>query len=106
MSPTALTNGADGINGTNKPIVHSEKTQKNSTLSPFKCLLRSLDGLERESFADDGERIEALHAAYALVSRLESPWETICRLCMGQVCSIPAIGAISWRRCYIQHDVC
>ena len=37
------------------------------------------------SFSDDGERSKALLAAYALVSRLETPWETILRLSMGQV---------------------
>jgi hypothetical protein len=81
MLPAALKNGTNGT------TVPTKKTATpNVPLSPIKCLLRSLEALERESFQDDGERIEALHAAYALVSRLETPWETILRLCMGQVC--------------------
>ena len=34
---------------------------------------------------DDGERKKALLAAYALVARLETPWEFVARFCMGQV---------------------
>ncbi|KAF2204392.1 S-adenosyl-L-methionine-dependent methyltransferase, partial [Delitschia confertaspora ATCC 74209] len=94
MSPLTLTDsngntthtkaeskGTNGLKGTNGTI--------SSPPSPFRILLRSLEDLERESFSNDAERIEALHAAYALVSRLETPWETIARLCMGQ----PALGA-------------
>ncbi|KAL2151685.1 hypothetical protein VTH82DRAFT_6783 [Thermothelomyces myriococcoides] len=41
------------------------------------------------SFANDGDRIQALMAAYTLISRLETPWETVLRLVMGQ----PPLGA-------------
>ena len=46
---------------------------------------QSLEELNRSSFPNDGERSKALLAAYALVSRLETPWETVLRLSMGQV---------------------
>ncbi|KAL2179572.1 uncharacterized protein P884DRAFT_297933 [Thermothelomyces heterothallicus CBS 202.75] len=36
------------------------------------------------AFANDGDRIQALLAAYTLVSRLETPWETVLRLVMGK----------------------
>ncbi|KAL8923979.1 MAG: hypothetical protein Q9208_004263 [Pyrenodesmia sp. 3 TL-2023] len=52
-------------------------------------LLKTLDAISAESFEDDGLRCQALLVAYTLVSRLETPWETIARLCMGQ----PALGA-------------
>jgi hypothetical protein len=45
-----------------------------------------LDRINANSFSDEGERIQAVFAAYALVSRLETPWEFVARLCMGQVC--------------------
>lgn len=48
-------------------------------------LLQSLEGINAESFGNDGERIQAVVAAYALVSRLETPWEFVARLCMNQV---------------------
>ena len=53
-----------------------------STLPKF---LQIVNGFDGKSFSDDGERSEALLAAYALVSRLESPWETVLRLSMTQV---------------------
>lgn len=48
-------------------------------------LLAAVDKINSSSFENDGERSQALLAAYALVSRLESPWETVCRLAMAQV---------------------
>lgn len=65
---SSQTNGLNGLNGQN--------AQK---------LLQTLEGMNAESFGNDGERIQAVLAAYALVSRLETPWEFIARLCMGQV---------------------
>lgn len=62
------TNGLDGHNGQN--------VQK---------LLQTLEGINAETFVNDGERTQAVLAAYALVSRLETPWEFVARLCMGQV---------------------
>ena len=51
----------------------------------FQDLLQTLEEISGTTFADDGERTEALMATYTLVSQLETPWETILRLCMGQV---------------------
>lgn len=53
--------------------------------STLEKLLDMLNDISQTSFNDDGERSKALLAAYALVSRLESPWETVCRLAMTQV---------------------
>ena len=53
--------------------------------STLEKLLYTINNVDQPSFKDDGERSKALLAAYALVSRLESPWETICRLVMAQV---------------------
>lgn len=47
--------------------------------------IQVLEHIDQSSFTDDGERNEALLAAYALVSRLETPWETVARLAMAQV---------------------
>ncbi|KAL4931698.1 S-adenosyl-L-methionine-dependent methyltransferase [Aspergillus undulatus] len=44
--------------------------------------VESIQGTDRSSFAVDGDRIKALRAAYALVSRLETPWDTVARLCL------------------------
>ncbi|KAI2465128.1 S-adenosyl-L-methionine-dependent methyltransferase [Annulohypoxylon bovei var. microspora] len=52
-------------------------------------LIQTLNKIEANSFINDGERIQAVLAAYALVSRLETPWEFVARTCMGQ----PALGA-------------
>ncbi|OOF94199.1 hypothetical protein ASPCADRAFT_51459 [Aspergillus carbonarius ITEM 5010] len=56
---------------------------------PIETVLTTLDSLNAESFANDGDRNKALLAAYALVSRLETPWETVARIGMTQ----PALGA-------------
>ena len=61
----------DGVN-----VNHSQAFQK---------VLQILEELRTTSFANDGERIQALFATYALMSQLETPWETILKLCMGQV---------------------
>ncbi|KAK0511168.1 hypothetical protein JMJ35_006720 [Cladonia borealis] len=55
----------------------------------LKTMLPTLEGITQASFNNDGERNKALLAAYALINRLESPWETVCRLAMTQ----PALGA-------------
>lgn len=44
-----------------------------------------LSGVTPSSFENEDLRIKTLLAAYALVARLETPWETTARLCMGQV---------------------
>lgn len=49
------------------------------------AFVHSIEGINRPSFSFDGDRIKALAAAYALVSRLETPWDTVARLCMTEV---------------------
>ncbi|KKK24807.1 hypothetical protein P175DRAFT_0439305 [Aspergillus ochraceoroseus IBT 24754] len=51
--------------------------------------VHSIEGISASSFQFDGDRIQALAAAYSLVSRLETPWDTVARLCMTE----PALGA-------------
>lgn len=72
MSPSIIeTNGTNGVNG------HSGlKSQE---------ILKTLNGINGDSFENDGQRIEAVAAAYALVARLETPWDFVLRLAMGQV---------------------
>ncbi|KAJ5497534.1 hypothetical protein N7463_009521 [Penicillium fimorum] len=48
-----------------------------------------LSGVTTSSFENEDQRTKTLLEAYALIARLESPWETTARLCMGQ----PALGA-------------
>lgn len=56
-----------------------------------------LDGVTPASFENEDQRIKTLLAAYALVARLETPWETTARLCMGQVCcSFCAFASSHW----------
>jgi hypothetical protein len=50
-------------------------------------IVQTLSEITPESFANDGERIQILTAVYALVARLETPWDFVLRLCMGQVCA-------------------
>ncbi len=64
-----------------------EKTDRANEM-PSEAVQRYLKVAEETSdtsFADDGERIQALLATYALMSRLETPWETILRVCCDQV---------------------
>lgn len=48
-------------------------------------IVKALSDIRADSFANDGDRIQAVASAYALVSRLETPWEFVLRTCMGQV---------------------
>jgi hypothetical protein len=48
-------------------------------------IVNVLNDLSLNSLKDESQRSKALLAAYALVARLETPWETTARLCMGQV---------------------
>ncbi|KAJ5405945.1 hypothetical protein N7465_007229 [Penicillium sp. CMV-2018d] len=41
-----------------------------------------VEAVDQSSFSSDGERIKALAAAYRLIGRLETPWDTVARLCM------------------------
>ena len=52
---------------------------------PIDTVLNGFNSIEADSFESDGDRSKALLAAYALVSRLETPWDTVARLCMNQV---------------------
>ncbi|KAL9617509.1 MAG: hypothetical protein Q9160_007720 [Pyrenula sp. 1 TL-2023] len=62
-------------------------------------ILDTLGSINAKSFSEDGDRAKAVAAAYSLVSRLETPWESIARMCMGQnrfadVSTLkPAVGA-------------
>ncbi|KAI1645978.1 S-adenosyl-L-methionine-dependent methyltransferase [Daldinia loculata] len=61
-----------------------------ATTSPTTATLaRSLNAIKLTEFSNEIERIQALQAAYALIGRLETPWETIVRLGMNQ----PALSA-------------
>ncbi|KAA8644045.1 hypothetical protein EYZ11_004480 [Aspergillus tanneri] len=53
----------------------------------------SAEAVNRLSFSSDGDRIKALAAAYRLVNRLETPWDTVARLCMTEAGYRPALGA-------------
>lgn len=48
-------------------------------------IIESLNEINAGSFENDGQRIEAVAAAYALVARLETPWDFVLRTVMGQV---------------------
>ncbi|RMZ85134.1 hypothetical protein DV738_g248, partial [Chaetothyriales sp. CBS 135597] len=65
---SAQTNGLNAPNGHNTPPK----------------LVDTLEAINAESFTEERERIQALFAAYALVARLETPWEFIARFCMNQ----------------------
>jgi hypothetical protein len=56
----------------------------NGSIQPVDHVVKNLNAIKADGFASDGDRSAALLAAYALVSRLETPWETVARLCMGQ----------------------
>lgn len=47
--------------------------------------LRDIERISHSSFPSDGERTQALLGAYALVSRLESSWDTVARLGLTEV---------------------
>jgi hypothetical protein len=57
--------------------------------APLTDFVEAIEGINRDSFVEDGDRIGALQAAYALVSRLETSWDTVARLVLIQ----PALGA-------------
>lgn len=56
-----------------------------ASLTNVDAFVHSIEGINRASFSFDGDRIKALAAAYALVSHLETPWDTVARLCMTEV---------------------
>ena len=59
----------------------------NGSALPVDTVLKRLDTISASSFITDGDQNKALIAAYTLVGRLESPWETIVRLYMAQASS-------------------
>ncbi|KAL4947738.1 S-adenosyl-L-methionine-dependent methyltransferase [Aspergillus filifer] len=61
----------------------------NTTYQDADAFVESIQRTDRSSFAVDGDRMKVLRAAYALVSRLETPWDTVARLCMTE----PALGS-------------
>lgn len=65
----------------------SKGITSSATLVNVDDYLHSIEGINRSSFSYDGDRIKALAAAYALVSNLETPWDTVARLCMTEVCN-------------------
>ena len=70
----SLTNGTNGTSG--------HKSEQ---------LVATLNEISSDTFSNDGDRIQALLAAYALVSRLETPWDFVLRLCMGQVLDLSTV---------------
>ena len=54
---------------------------------PTDVVLETLDSIDADTFPTDGDRSKALLAAYALVSRLETPWERVARMCMNEASS-------------------
>ena len=61
--------------------------RKQSLKGVLQGVLKSLESIDADSFDDEGERLQAVVAAYALVARLETPWEFLARTGMGQVSS-------------------
>jgi hypothetical protein len=64
--------------------------------------VRTIEVVSASAFTYDGDRIKALAAAYALVSRLETPWDTVARLCMTEVEEYPFLLKSS----YLTHCHC
>lgn len=75
-----MTASTYGVNGTSETNVLNGADGH----SPEK-IVQTLNGISADTFDNDGERIQTLLAAYSLVSRLETPWDFVLRLCMGQV---------------------
>ena len=75
------TNGANVSNGHGSHR-HDKEVQGKQKQN---LATRLINEISPSTFSNEGERAEALLATYALLSRLETPWETIVRLCMGQV---------------------
>lgn len=62
-------------------------------------IVQTLNGISADSFQNDGQRMEAVAAAYALVARLETPWDFVLRLAMGQVGKILHLQVTIHTRC-------
>jgi hypothetical protein len=66
-------------------LTNGVNSNNNHGVRNVQDILQNLDQIDTHAFANDGDRIQAVVAAYALVSRLETPWEFVLRTCMGQV---------------------
>lgn len=77
------------LNALAQPLNRNQNKMDQNTngaaTTPLQGYLQTIEGLDSSSFGNEEERLQALHATYALVSRIESPWEMIVRLGMGQV---------------------
>ncbi|KAI3559148.1 hypothetical protein CABS01_02474 [Colletotrichum abscissum] len=62
-----------------------------STKLTTASFLKGIQDVTSTSFASEDERMQALLGTYALMARLEPPWETLVRICMTQ--TQPALGA-------------
>ena len=75
----------------------------------IQAALHDMGSASERSVTEEGERRRALLAAYALVARLETPWEFVARFCMGQVSShtslpLPTLsGHVSLRAIFSHH---
>lgn len=49
--------------------------------------INTLDHVDKAAFADEGERVRARNAANALLSRIESPWDTFMKHVFANVSS-------------------
>jgi len=78
--PANVLNGVNGVSG---------GTRNRGFQGILQGLMKSLENIDSDSFEDEGERAQAVVAAYALIARLETPWEFLARIGMGQ----PALGA-------------
>lgn len=54
-------------------------------LTMTKQIVQTLNGISADPFEKDDQRMEGVAATYALVARLETPWDFVLRLAMGQV---------------------
>lgn len=67
-------------------LTNGVKEQEGPTSNNLQKFCQTIGEVDANSFLNDGERMQAVTAAYALVSRLETPWDFVLRTCMGQVC--------------------
>lgn len=69
----------------NLVIGNIESLKMSEPTQPIERVLENINQIQPGDFSSDGDRNQALLAAYALIGRLETPWETVLRLCMNQV---------------------
>ena len=98
---TAATNDTNGMtepngsNGSSKTSTtngtHANSETNGTNDRRFEELMQRLNEINVDTFKNDGKRFQALLAAYSLMSRLETPWDFVLRLCMGQVLIFPLV---------------